>query len=756
MSNPAQGRLTPKVWRRLIGRTVERGCNSVRHCLQGLTLTPRPRRGMPEVFPWMGCCMVIGSVLGTGFAYWLARWSLLKGGTLAWSTLLGGIVGTLAGACWAMRWTAATPGPRRAVPEEASGLWDSWIDSAARMEHADAGLDLLSPPDSVPRAVVSGGMEPQRALVRPRVFSRESGDALPLEDEIAASLTSDQRRAIQIVGPWGSGKTTALRHLASIIPPYMAMTFLDDADPLEVALALQHSSVVFTSPNTLLPNRESIRRLAPWTRDESIEYLLARDRRRCASVMSRLTEDTGDWLEGIPELWSLVLDRMVVDDAILGPRHAMRLELEERLGDPKSRRVVEADCFRWLTASDKSPDELDTILRRNLFDKSLYRLIRHRPVAVLLVADRIAADLAESHLSPTFADFWPGDLITEAGLRVARNAKALEHLRKLVAGADRRFHPMAASLLHAARVGWRPEHPLPRLAGAYLQRASWSGIDLRSTNLRGVDLSQADLTNALLDRANLRGARLEQADLENASLKETLMVDADLCRARLVNAKAPGAGFAAARLVAANLEEATLSGADFKGAFLKNARFAKASLEGTDLTGADVEGADFSDANLGHALLRGLNLTATRLTGARFVGANLSGCQLEGTVLPNADFRRAQFRGAGLAEIEWEGADLRGADLREVVFHLGSSRSGLVNSPTPCEGSRTGFYTDDYNEQDFKSPEEIRIANLCNADLRDAKIDGVDFYLVDLRGALLDRDQVPHLRRCGAILETRA
>ena len=79
----------------------------------------------------------------------------------------------------------------------------------------------------------------------------------------------------------------------------------------------------------------------------------------------------------------------------------------------------------------------------------------------------------------------------------------------------------------------------------------------------------------------------------------------------------------------------------------------------------------------------------------------------------------------------------RGADLRGASFHMGSSRSGLVDSTIASLGTRTGFYTDDYNEQDFKSPEEIRKANLRGADLRGAKIDGVDFYLVDLRDAPL-------------------
>ena len=112
----------------------------------------------------------------------------------------------------------------------------------------------------------------------------------------------------------------------------------------------------------------------------------------------------------------------------------------------------------------------------------------------------------------------------------------------------------------------------------------------------------------------------------------------------------------------------------------------------------------------------------------------------------------ANLCNTGLAEIEWEYADLRDADLRGATFHLGSSRSGLVGSPLASEGSRTGFYTDDYEEQTFKAPEEIRKANLCGADLRGANLKGVDFYLVDLRGARYDADQKDHFRRCRAIL----
>src|SRR5437899_2813332 len=82
-----------------------------------------------------------------------------------------------------------------------------------------------------------------------------------------------------------------------------------------------------------------------------------------------------------------------------------------------------------------------------------------------------------------------------------------------------------------------------------------------------------------------------------------------------------------------------------------------------------------------------------------------------------ADFLGANLRDTGLAEVDWPGACLRDADLRGATFHLGSSRSGLVNSPIASEGSRTGFYTDDYLDQDVKPVEEIRKANLRGADL---------------------------------------
>ncbi len=52
-------------------------------------------------------------------------------------------------------------------------------------------------------------------------------------------------------------------------------------------------------------------RLAPWTRDEVIEYLLSVHRDRCAAVMARLrSQDDCVDAAGLPDLWRPVLDRL--------------------------------------------------------------------------------------------------------------------------------------------------------------------------------------------------------------------------------------------------------------------------------------------------------------------------------------------------------------------------------------------------------------------------------------------------------------
>jgi uncharacterized protein YjbI with pentapeptide repeats len=161
-----------------------------------------------------------------------------------------------------------------------------------------------------------------------------------------------------------------------------------------------------------------------------------------------------------------------------------------------------------------------------------------------------------------------------------------------------------------------------------------------------------------------------------------------------------------------------------------------------DLHAANLRGANLSRTDLSHC-----DLEFAELPDARFRWAILAEALMTGSAMPRGDFREANLTNAKLADINWECADLRGADLRGATFHMGSSRSGLVGSPYAGHGSKTGFYTDSYDEQHYMAPEEIRKANLCGADLRGAKITGVDFYLVDLRGAKYDAAQAEHFRQ---------
>jgi uncharacterized protein YjbI with pentapeptide repeats len=235
------------------------------------------------------------------------------------------------------------------------------------------------------------------------------------------------------------------------------------------------------------------------------------------------------------------------------------------------------------------------------------------------------------------------------------------------------------------------------------RRASFRAARLEGANHEGIRARQG-----VFERTILRGARLVRADL----------TDAELDRADLEDADASGATFDRAHLVGLDLRSTALAAASFN----------RATFDRCDLSGLELAAPDF-----GNAILENTDLT--------------------GSVMPNANFAGALFPGAGLAEVHWERADLRGSDLRGSTFYMGSSRSGLVFSPIACEGSRTGFYSEDLEDWAHKAPEEIRKANLRGADLRGCLLEGVDFYLVDLRDARYDEEAREWFRKCGAILE---
>ena len=617
---------------------------------------------------------------------------------------------------------------------------------------------------------------PVRAPVRPRTISPDSGESVPLEDVVCALLEPFRSGIVQVLGTPGSGKSVALHHLAAVLPDSERIWFQDDADQIwPGAVSSDRLLIVTAREPEGISQCPSLRlRLLRWGEDELIEYLLAVHREHCAAVMARVRSDPDrTHLSGVPELWRIVLDRMAEEPSAT-IADALRHELERSLVHVKWIAGLQRSCFESLTGSREHADRLLTQVAARGATVEVVRLVRHRYVQLLLESARLGELLSGDGSVEWLSRKLAPDLIELTARRLT--PEAVQSLQRLLAGKNAAYFAMAASLLFAADPFWRPNpgRGTRSFSGGYFPDARWADLDLREAHLNAADLTSADLARSRLAKSQLTGAELAGANLQHAELDECDFQRANMAGADLSFCHAKKARFDNANLVRARLEGAKVFEAVFDGADLERASFVRAYLSGSKVWHTNLAGADFREANcdaidcpgaaLHQADFRGATFRAATLTrcdmegmvlpGADFTKANLEGALLTGSQMPHASFRRAILRNTGLAEINWEGAYLCRADLRGCTFHLGSTRSGLVGSPIACEGSRTGFYTDDYDEQEFKAPEEIRKANLRGADLRGANTEGVDFYLVDLRDALYTREQGAQFRRSGAILRS--
>lgn len=630
--------------------------------------------------------------------------------------------------------------------------------------------------DSEPQVGQAAALE--RAPVVPRGRIGVDGEVLPIEDLVRPWLEERAVGAVAIVGRAGSGKSIALRHLAATLGVCEHVVYLDDPHALWGAQEFSGRLVVFTAATPVEARVLAMIDLAPWGDDEAIEYLLARHRPRCASVMARIGSDQDrlSMLRGLPLLWRIVLDEMAADDAVPDVASALRRGIDRLLPDGPMRVEV---CSGALCEIQEQSDWLAQMIEKEIGPgiQAIMQLARHRSVQVLLAVDCVERMLLENSPPARFAmRTCPPDLVRAVADRIRANPAALARLEQLLKGDIWEAHPLAASLLLASKPAWRPKRNLPLLlAGAHLVDARWSAMDFRLKNITRANLTQADLREADLAGGILLGVRLRNAWLTRATLEGSAVRESDLSGADLRGAQMAFAVFRQTSLSEADLGEADLRGATLAHTSLVRARLCKANMTGcrfsrVSIDGADLTGADLTEAVIEHvelrlarldrvvfceATLRGCDLEGVELDSPNFRGADLTESYLTGSKMHGADFRGATLCGAGLADIDWERADLRNADLTHASFHLGSSRSGLVGSVIASEGSRTGFYTDEYLEQDFKSPEEIRKANLRGADLRGAKVFDADFYLVDLREAKYTPDQAEHFARCRAILHDR-
>jgi len=607
-------------------------------------------------------------------------------------------------------------------------------------------------------------IEPERAAVAPRVWA-PGGSTLLLEDVVRDLHAELGGRGTLLLraGP-RAGKTTALAHLAAVLPADLGVVLADLAPAADEHLRQPREGLQVL----LYPSRQRraawslpwlrVLDLAAWDRDSCIEYLLARHPEKCASVMQRfLAAPDRALLGGHAELHAVVLDHLAADPAADLIAMALYAHLRALFGDEE----------QWRRECEWAARHLGTDSVGNLRVPLLGLWVPK----LLMAAQAVADELSRGSHSLLLAGV-PHDVLAAAGSMLRARPASLAMLFAGAADADVATQAARATVYFAADPTWRPPPGWRELPRARLDHAQWRGIELARARLRAAHLRDADLTGADLAHADLCMARLERARLDGAVLRGADLTSARLAEASLTGADAKGANLRYADLNRARLERACLASVRLQHADLRGASCAGADFAGADLRHACIADADFAGARLERIDGTALQFSATRLVGAILRGAKLGQARLEGQDLNDVDLggadlqradltgsrgrrlglRAANLRETGLAEVDWEGSDLRDADLSFASFHLGSSRSGLVGSTIASEGTRLGFYTDEFHEQGFRAPEEIRKANLRAADLRGARLIDTDLYLVDLREARMDPEQRAHAVACRAIL----
>ncbi len=627
---------------------------------------------------------------------------------------------------------------------------------------------------------------PQRAAVRPRVTSPGEVFAAAelLEDHVAAWLAKRTTVGLALVASPGAGLSTALQHVAHLFEGEPRLELHERGICLIHATAPERKAEGDAAFASDAAPKWITLQLAPWGEDECIEYLLHRHPQRCASVMRRL-QLAGDLpeLEGAAELISTALDVLAADEGVAGAMDALAQQVDALLAQTESRRDLEALCLRCAL----EPAHAETIERVDGSGPRFngeFKLLRHAQARATVAARELIKALERAEFRAQALQFLPIEVERRAAPLLRSSPAALSTLMHGVESAKPRDAGVMASLLHAAEpesfAGWikartgRRERPL-RFARARLRRAPWGGLFLNDIVAHECDFSDAQLSRITFFGGELRGSNFARADLSAANLKETLLTEARLAHAKLIGANAYRVNFSQSDLRHADLSSAELDHANFhgarlnstlfRGAVLTKATLRDAQFEETDFTAADLRRADLRgcdlrtcvlrEAKLESALLHDAELSELDLRDVTAASANLTGAVLHGANLRGANLSQARLRNARLANLDAEGADFSGADFSGAIFRLGTTRSGLVLNAPPMEGTRTGFYSDEFFDNPHRAPEDVRTANLQRVKLWGAKVEEADFYLVDLRGAIYDERQAAHFRRCGAILRDR-
>lgn len=631
-------------------------------------------------------------------------------------------------------------------------------------------------------------VQPQQAVVAPHAISKATGQSLLLTDLIQMYVDSDTL-TVRVIG---HGKTTALSHIAAEFDPFEVVV-LDDIDRRELFPLSQFDKARLVVVTCRFNYQfDQVVELSPWSQDDVIEYVVGKFPDRCKSVMSRLTNANDSWLaNGTPAIWSVVLNSMAETESIQNVRQALSLFYSEKLANPKMASRAKELCARFFDVPGKARYEFARQFPKA--DKQLLHVLAQRNFCCLLASEHLATEIREGQSLDFLGKKLPKSLLNLLGERVKTDKVAQDVLEKIANRHNDVKTAAAISMLVSVDRSWRPKSGRSLL----LNHCQLAGVDWAGVKLNRCEGLQTDFANANLRKAKIRSTTFMSADFSNVDMRDAVLVKVNALSSNFSNANLQNTRFRKFSGAHSNFDEANMQGmqnphakflegsfrganltngdffasefqqADFEDAKLNDADFSQANLENARLTNADASNCNFRSADLCFAQLHSANLQNTRFSQAKlqhaslvgqvldgndFREANLSRAFLTNSRMRNVNLKFAKLAGARLAEIDWEDCNLQDADFTGCQFHLGSTRCGLVGSYYPSHGTRTGFYTEEYDEQYFKYPEEIRKANLCHCDLTGADVLKADFYLVDLRGAIYTDEQHQHFQRCKAIL----
>ena len=236
--------------------------------------------------------------------------------------------------------------------------------------------------------------EPAIAPVRPRVASPVTADSVLLEDEVLTFAEQRQSGVILLLGGRGSGKTTAVRHLAAVLPRGHRIALLDTDDNQSMPQVADGGITISTRRVSPGGSFLAELRLQPWGRDEWIEYLLATHPDDCGSVISRASD--GDFLEGSPRWWRIVLDVLADDSSLPDVEAAVEQHLRSILTSDELRQCAADFCLSIIHSPEVSKEALQEMRRAGLPPEQ-EAVIYHRPICVRLAGEAVVRQLAPAN-----------------------------------------------------------------------------------------------------------------------------------------------------------------------------------------------------------------------------------------------------------------------------------------------------------------------------------------------------------------------